>query len=227
MRLIIFDVDGTLVRSTGVDTRCYAKAVSEKLGTRISANWGDYRESTDAGILSELFDRHGIPLCRRPSVARAVRRRFIELLSEAFDSDPACCRQVAGAGALLHRLRELTDLRVAIATGGWSTSARLKLNQAGISIDGIPFSSSDDADKRQRILHLALEKSSAEVGFKFSGVTYVGDGTWDVEAAAALGFKFVGMACESGTDLLSRAGADVILDHFEDHQEFLRHVYTG
>lgn len=164
MRLLIFDVDGTLVQSMGVDTLCYAQAVCERLGRKISTNWAEYRESTDSGIMRDLFDRHRIPISRRPGVANAVRGRFIELLREAVDSDPECCRGVAGAGALLQRLRESEDVCVAIATGGWSASARLKLEHASISIDDIPFASSDDADRREQILRVVLERSSAEEG---------------------------------------------------------------
>lgn len=227
MRLVIFDVDGTLLQSMGVDTRCYAKAVSERLGRQISMNWAEYRESTDSGILRELFDRHSIPACRRQGMTDAVRAHFLELLREAFDSDPDCCRQVAGAGSLLQRLRESADVCAAIATGGWSASARLKLNHAGISINGIPFASSDDADRREQILRIAHERASAKHRLRFSEVTYVGDGKRDVEAAMALGFRFVGMACAGGRHLLSGAGADVILDHFVDQDEFIRHVFAG
>jgi phosphoglycolate phosphatase-like HAD superfamily hydrolase len=210
-----------------VDTDCYARAASERLGTQISTNWTEYRESTDSGILRELFDRYQVPPCRRPTLANDVRGRFFELLREAFNSDPECCREVAGAGALLQRLRDSADVRVAIATGGWSTSARLKLNHAGIMIDGIPVASADDSDRREEILRIALERSSAQDGLKFSDVTYVGDGKWDIECAAALDFNFVGIACEGGRDLLSGAGADLILDHFVDHDHFIRHVCAG
>ena len=228
MRLVIFDVDGTLLQSMEVDTRCYAKAVSERLGREISTNWEEYLESADSGILSELLDRHGVPTCRRPGVVSAVRERFVELLRYAASADPECCRQVAGAGALLQRLQELADVRVAIATGGWSVPAKLKLSHAGISAAGIPFASADDVHKREQILRVALERSSSGGQIKFDEVIYVGDGVWDVHAAAALNFNFVGIACEGGRNLLSDAEAGLVLDHFLDPDEFLRHVlYVG
>lgn len=226
MHLVIFDVDGTLVQSTGVDTRCYAQAVSGVLGTRISTSWAEYRESTDSGILRELFDRHGIPLCRRAGLEETVRQRFIRRLSDAFDSDPVCCQEVFGARALLEHLRKRPGVRIAVATGGWSASARLKLNHAGISTDGVPFASSDDAITREEILRIAHQRASEEAGLTFRSVTYVGDGIWDVRAAAALGFKFVGMACERGSERLSGAGAEVVLDDFLDKPGFLRQLHA-
>ena len=222
MRLILFDVDGTLVQSTGIDSLCYAQAVSERLETPINTNWTDYRESTDTGILNELLDRHGIPPNRHMGIYHDVKQRFIGLLTDALHSDPACCRQVAGAGQLIKCMQEAPDLRIGIATGGWSTSAKLKLHHAGISTKDIPFASSDDADSREEILRLARQRSAAD-GAKFDRITYVGDGVWDVKAAAALGFQFVGMACESGHELLSASGAKMVLDHFLDQKGFLRH----
>ena len=227
MRLVIFDIDGTLLHSMGVDTKCYAKAVSEQLGGQISTDWDDYLETTDSGILSELLDRRGVPTSRRPGVENAVRERFVELLRQAFSSDPECCRQVAGAGALLQRLREFADVRVAIATGGWSASAKLKLDHAGIPIVGIPFATADEAHKREQILRAALERTSAGGRITFDEVIYVGDGMWDIDAAAALNFKFVGIACEGGRELLAHAKSGLILDHFLDQDKFLRHVCAG
>src|SRR2546426_7372341 len=150
MHLVIFDVDGTLTRTTTVDTVCYERAVSTQLGIAIDTDWSTYRHATDAGILSELLERQGI--LETPSGPAAVRRLFLDLLSAAVTADPDCCREVPGARAMIEYLRKLPDVQLAIATGAWADSARLKLRHAGIPAEQLPFASSDDSTSRERIL---------------------------------------------------------------------------
>ena len=63
----------------------------------------------------------------------------------------------------------------------------LKLETAGFEIDGVPIATSDDHVDRAEIMSLALSR----LGSTFDSVTYYGDGVWDREASAALGWQFV------------------------------------
>ena len=55
----------------------------------------------------------------------------------------------------------------------------------------------------------------------FSAVTYVGDGTWDVEAARQLGWNFIGVGAGEAADQLKRAGAETVIPDFEPTKVFL------
>ncbi len=225
MRLIIFDVDGTLTRSTTVDTVCYERAVSAQLAVPIDTEWSSYRHPTDVGILSEILERHGIP--ESVSVVAAVQTRFLRMLSAAFTANPECCREVPGARALVKYLRELPDLQLAIATGAWADSARLKLRHANIPADELPFASSDDSPSREDILRIACERAGAQTGRGFEAVTYVGDAVWDLSAARASGFRFVGISCDGDGSRLRSAGAPVVLADFTDQNLFVQQVLAS
>lgn len=222
MRLAIFDVDGTLTRSTAVDADCYARAVSDHLAVEIETDWSTYQHVTDAGILREILDRHGI--AESPSVVAAVRDRFLRLLSEAIAADPACCRQVPGARTLLESLRNDPDLQLAIATGAWADAARMKLRHANLAALPLPLASSDDAPSREEILRIALKRAATVAGRSFDAVTYVGDGSWDVAAARSLGFDFIGIAYDGDSDRLRSAGATVVFPDFTNHDAFVRQL---
>jgi phosphoglycolate phosphatase-like HAD superfamily hydrolase len=226
MHLIVFDVDGTLTRSTAVDAACYAQAVSEHLGARIDTNWSSYRHPTDAGILQELLERAGTTSPAQVDVG-AVRRRFVDLLSGAFAADPGCCREVPGAAEFIQRLQGMTHIQLAIATGGWAESARLKLRHAEIAVNGIPFASSDDSYSRENILRLACQRATAQAGGTFAAVTYVGDGPWDLSAARSLGFRFVGIACDGEVEHLRSVGAPVVCRDFTDRDALLKQMLAG
>lgn len=225
MHLVIFDVDGTLTRTTTVDAVCYEHAVSDILGIRIDTDWSTYRHATDAGILEELLERHGIP--ESPSGLAAVRHRFLELLSTAVTADPDCCREVPGARAAIEHLREIPHLQLAIATGAWADSARLKLRHADIPAEQLPFASSDDSPSRERILQIALERAAARSRSRIDVVTYVGDAMWDLSAARSLGFRFVGIACDGDAGRLRSAGAAVVFPGFADRDAFVRQLLAG
>ena len=225
MHLVIFDVDGTLTRTTAVDAACYERTVSESFGIRIDTDWSTYRHATDAGILNELLQRHGLP--ESPFGHAPVRDRFMTLLSAAITADPASCREVPGARAMIEYLGQLPHLHLAIATGAWADSARLKLRNADIPAEHLPFASSDDSPSRERILEIAFERAAARIGARIDTVTYVGDGVWDLSAARSLGFHFVGIASKGHASRLTSAGAAVVFPDFTDRDSFVRHLLMG
>ena len=56
MRLVVFDIDGTLTDTMGVDATCFVRALSEVCGfSDIDADWSRYKHATDAGIFNEIF----------------------------------------------------------------------------------------------------------------------------------------------------------------------------
>lgn len=55
MHLAVFDVDGTLVDSSGINGRLYKEAVETELGIKVDDDWSRYRHVTDSGILNEIM----------------------------------------------------------------------------------------------------------------------------------------------------------------------------
>jgi phosphoglycolate phosphatase-like HAD superfamily hydrolase len=103
--------------------------------------------------------------------------------------DSAAVREIAGAKRLVERLLVLPNVRVAIATGGWEPTARLKLQHVGIDVSGVGFASSSDAGARTDIMRLAAQRALR--GALPKRATYFGDGAWDRRASAELGYDFV------------------------------------
>ena len=57
MQLVVFDIDDTLTQSMLADTECYVRSLETVFQFRnVSTDWSTYRNVTDAGILTELFD---------------------------------------------------------------------------------------------------------------------------------------------------------------------------
>ncbi|MBN1307330.1 MAG: HAD family hydrolase, partial [Chitinispirillaceae bacterium] len=145
-----------------------------------------YANVTDVGIIAEILERNGIVPERR--IIAAVRERFRVLLKGFFDRG-GTCKPVPGAPEFLHLLVKTPLFSVGIATGGWGATALMKCASAGIAIEAVPLSSSDDADNRTAIMLHCL----AKMGGPFPRIVYFGDGTWDRDACERLGWTFVGI----------------------------------
>lgn len=222
--LVMFDVDGTLTLSTGMDDGCYVQTMFEHLGVTIDNDWSQYRQVTDSGIAAELFDRHQRP---REEMA-AVRNRFITLVRKSLAANPNCCRQVCGASSFLDRLRNTDGVVPSVATGGWAESALAKLRHAAINVDGLAFASGDDAESRTAIMALCHERAAALANVAdFTTVTYVGDGTWDAHAARDLGWQFIGVGTGAHVERLRSAGACHVIDDFSAEDAILDWLRIG
>lgn len=186
--LVMFDIDGTLVDSTGFDGRIYAETVDDVLGIVVDRDWSTYPHVTDGGLLDEIMLRNGIA---DPDGSRhaAVKREFVSRIAGYIRGDPESVREIAGAVALLASLRRRNDCRVAIATGGWFETASLKLRAAGFDLDGVALASSCDAHRRTEIMQIAAGRAIG--GLEPRRRTYFGDGAWDRRACAELGWDFV------------------------------------
>jgi FMN phosphatase YigB (HAD superfamily) len=184
MQAIIFDIDGTLLRSSCEDDFFYRQAVERVLGAvRFRSSLNDYEHVSDSGILSELLSDNGAE--PDPKTIAAIKDHFLSA-TEKHVSDFGPFKEVPGAKSLLYRLKKSEKYAVAIATGGWRHTAQFKLTSAGFELDGVPIKTSDDAIDRVEIMRMALES----LGDNITSITYYGDGPWDELACQKLGWTF-------------------------------------
>jgi FMN phosphatase YigB (HAD superfamily) len=209
--LVMFDIDGTLLQTNDLDDQLYLQAMSEYLGTTIDADWTHYQHVTDSGIAQEIFEKNSRP----QSDIVVVQRRFISLVTDLLMKEPNCCQQIPGAAEFIEKLRQIPEVTIGIATGGWGESARAKLQSAGIDLAGIAFASCDDALSRTEIMHIC-ERRAASIAHvtQFQATTYFGDGIWDANAAATLGWNFIGIGEGSHAERLRTAGVKNIFANY-------------
>ena len=188
MHLVMFDIDGTLVDSAGFDAELYSAAIEAELGLTVDRSWGAYEHVSDSGILDQILRDARLPGEPAEHAAR-VQRRFIALVRDYLLRHAAAVREIVGAKRLVERLSALPNVRVAVATGGWEPTAKLKLAHVGIGTERLGFASSSDARARTDIMRLAAQR--ALHGATFARATYFGDGAWDRRASEELGWDFV------------------------------------
>jgi phosphoglycolate phosphatase-like HAD superfamily hydrolase len=215
MHLVMFDIDGTLTRTDSIDEVCYVAAVAEVLSIPdMDTDWLSYPHVTDSAILQQVVrSSQGRALLagEMDRVCGCFRRR----LEEAFQRQPDSCLPVEGGPEMLRQLAGQSGVAVALATGGWEATARLKLERAGYDIMDVPLASSSDADTREEIMRIAELRAREKHGVPgFDTITYVGDGVWDARAAANLGWRFLGVGTGEQAARLEREGAIAVIDHY-------------
>jgi phosphoglycolate phosphatase-like HAD superfamily hydrolase len=122
---------------------------------------------------------------------------------------------------LLARLDQSLQYNVALATGCWRESARVKMASAGMDYDVYPSASADDAPDRESIVQLVVERAAVRYGGLEDSV-YVGDGVWDARACRALGIPFIGIGRAGQADKLLEEGAVRVFADLADSELFFR-----
>ena len=183
-KTVIFDVDDTLVQTGGIEDALFPQAVQTVLGpVSFRSDWSDYTDVTDAGILKGVAADNHIEEMDTP----VIKSTFFALLQARFRNAP--CLAIDGAAEMLRRLQSQPNMAIGFATGGWTETATLKLQSAGLECSGLPMTSSNDAVSRTAIMQLCAKQLTAVPG----RIVYVGDGEWDKAACAQLGWHFIGI----------------------------------
>ena len=225
MKLVVFDVDGTLTQTLRVDAECFILAVSEVVSlTTLDRNWSDYEHVTHEGILRELFLRHRGRL-PEPEQSRSIADRLVELLMTRHEPDGTAFAEVPCAGSLVRYLREKASWGVAIATGSWRRSAEFKMHRAQLPASGIPAAFAEDGPSREAIVRTAIERAGASYKqSQFDRVVCVGDTLSDLRAARNLGLPFLGVGSGQRAGLLRDNGASRVIEDYCDREQCLRYM---
>jgi len=221
MKLIMFDIDGTLTLTNEADERCFVQALEDVFGfAEINTDWASYPHCSDSAILEVLFqDRRG----RSPGPVEmaSFQSRFVALLTHSSAARPF--GQVSGAREFLCELMADAAFAVSLASGGWECSARLKLRSAGLDLARLPAAFADDAHSREAIMEASLSRAAQACSRdSFDSVIYIGDGVWDARASRNLGYGFIGMAHEQArAERLYAEGAQHAFADYRDAESIM------
>ena len=185
MHLIMFDIDGTLVDTVDFEDKCYSKAVTEVISHSIDTDWSHYANATDSGILDEIIVANNLNV-EKNSIFRDVKQLFISYIQKHIQEKGV--NEIVGATSFMQLLKKRTDVTLAIATGGWEETAKIKLESAGIDYSNIAFASGSDCKSRKGIMKIAEERCPTN---NFISKSYFGDAEWDKKASHDLNYNFI------------------------------------
>jgi phosphoglycolate phosphatase-like HAD superfamily hydrolase len=221
MKLVIFDIDGTLTQTSRVDEICFTRAFADTHGLEVLADhWIDCPHVSDSGLMRHLF-QHYFGRDPRDHESGVIKQRLVDLLEEHHRMDQTYFAEIPRAAETFNRLVESRGWSKAIATGCWQPSAEMKLRAASINYQGIPGGFAEDGVARESIVGAAISRSQNHyMQDNFDRIVSVGDGVWDVRTAARLELAFIGVASGARAEMLREAGAKHVIPDFEDADRF-------
>lgn len=213
MKLILFDIDGTLVHSGGQAKPVFAEAMVEVYGTAGAIDAYDFSGRTDARIVLDLALGAGIREVEARAGLERVRALYVERFAGRFD--PGRARILPGVAALLASMAGRSDLVLGLLTGNWQGGARIKLGALGL-YDYFAFGSfADDGLDRRELPPVALDRAREHTGREFAPheAVIVGDSPLDVDCARAHGIPCLAVATGwTAAEALAAEGATWVLD---------------
>lgn len=219
---VLFDIDGTLLYSEKVDSRCFANSYETIFGLPFpTIDWTQFPEVTDHVIFRTAFKDH---FGRFPSETERVtfEDHYLEGLSTSRVDSPEEFKEVPGATDLWRRLDGDDQFLTGIATGGWQRPASIKLEHVGIPPDQ-PFAGyANNKFSRVEILSEAINKARAV--HEVDRVIYVGDAIWDVTTTQKMNLPLIGVRRKGDHDALKQAGADRVITDFTPDSAFFTHI---
>lgn len=231
--LIVFDIDGTLTDTNGVDGLCFSKAMSNVFGIHeITTDWADYEHTTDSGILRQLL-REELGQDATAEMFKNFKTTFVAELERARVEKPSHFSEVPGASKIFDEILRSTNWGVSIATGAWEPSARFKLTACKVSTE-YPMGFAEDHIDRREIIKTSIDRAKNFYDQKsFETLVYIGDGIWDLNAAKSLGMGFIGVDVSGLDQRLKPQGAHTIRDYLNPDsfiksiQKFSRSIYSA
>lgn len=225
MKIILFDIDGTLIKAGGAGLRGLNKAIKDMCGVDEICSRFQLQGSTD----KENFRTAYLHASGKKPTARQVRemeRRYVACLPRevARSINSGNYFKVKGVEAFLKALAGRKDVIVGLGTGNLKKGAFIKMKPSGL-LKYFAFGGYGcDSHIRSRMLMKAVERAGRLLKKKIGpGDVYViGDTHKDIEAAKEAGYHSAGVTCGFGdAGALKRSGPELLAKDFSDRAPWL------
>lgn len=219
-RLVLFDIDGTLLRSASAGRHAIQAAFSEEYDDTSFFDQVRFDGKTDPQIVRELHHAAGFPDRATPEAIQALLDRYVAHLGRALADRGHLVEVLPGIVALLDALDARGDSVVGLLTGNIVPGAQLKLAAAGIAFERFAMGAyGSDSGDRPALPPIAAARAAPLLGRVPTGhdVIILGDTPADVTCGASIGARAIAVATGSfSVAELDAAGAYRSFEDFSD-----------
>lgn len=232
-KLVLFDIDGTLVLTGGAGVRAMARAFDEIVGADSGMRMPPEGHAltgipvagrTDWSILHDALARIGRGLDE--DLFNRLRARYVRHLRDEIQHPGTGFNgTLPGVPPLLDALQARDDVYLGLLTGNFREGAQIKLERFDLWRYFRCGAFGDDAADRNALVPVALERAAAcgIPGVSSSDVFVIGDTPNDVACAQAVGAVPIGVATGTySSEQLRACGAEIVFETFEDTDDVLR-----
>jgi phosphoglycolate phosphatase-like HAD superfamily hydrolase len=218
MKLICFDIDGTLIWTNGAGRRAIHRALLAELGTAGPIESFRFDGRTDGEIVWRLGEAAGMAM--NDAVVARVLERYVALLEAELRRPGHHTRVYPGVPELLDALEARGDCLLGLVTGNVEQGARLKLTSAGIDFGRFRFGGfGSDSHVRAELPAVARGRAGEALALPLEGgdVVIVGDTPADMQCGAGIGARAIGVGTARYTaEALIESGAHAAFRDFAD-----------
>jgi len=218
MKLVCFDIDGTLIHTSGAGRRAIHRALIDVLGTAGPIDAFRFDGRTDGEIVLRLAEAAG--LAPDEGMVAEVIARYVANLHGELASPGHATTVYPGVREVLDALEPRDDVVIGLLTGNVVDGAHLKLRSAGLDPARFRVGAyGTDSHVRAELPAVAQQRAAVLLGRALPGddVVIIGDTPADVQCGRGIGARGIGVGTAAYTvDELMQAGAHVAFADLSD-----------
>ncbi len=197
MKLLLFDIDGTLIHTAGAGREAMESAFEKIYGLQNGFHDIIMMGRTDPSILEEALKNHGLEWNDRE--VRDFREIYFQILESMIKAPKKGKCLCPGIQELLDRLSQHPDITLGLLTGNWKTSSFIKLRHFGIDGYFHVGAYADDSARRDELVPFAIRRVEKLWGkpVRREDITVIGDTPLDVACARPHDVRTVAVATGS------------------------------
>ena len=196
MKVVLFDIDGTLLWTDGAGRRAVHRALEDVFG-RPSPDGHEFDGKTDPQIVRELMQLAGVSHQQIDAELPRALERYVELLHTELSADVHTDKTYPGIDALLDALEARDDVLLGLLTGNVREGAMAKLGAVGLAHHRFRVGAfGSDHPLRSELPEIARTRAEALLGSAVPGrsVVVIGDTPSDMSCGRGIGARAVGVA---------------------------------
>jgi len=214
-KLVLFDIDGTILWSGGAGEKALRIALKDRFGRDDDLAKIEIAGNTDSSIARQIFALHGIEAT--PENLTEFLDGYLHHLQELLPRTEG--HLLPGIVDLLEKLRERPHVALALLTGNLSRGAELKLSHYGVWHFFEFGAFADDHHDRNKLGAFARARARDAHGGEFpcESIFVLGDTPHDIACGRAFGAKTVGIATGTYTrEQLAKCNPDFLFDDLSE-----------
>lgn len=198
IRLVLFDIDGTLVHTGGAGVKAFAKVFETAFNARDGFEKLKFAGRTDVSLVREFFQYHAIAETAE-NFERFFEQYVFWLDSILNHSDTNAC---PGVHELLRDLKKLEKPPLTgLLTGNIRLGAEIKLRHFNLWNEFETGAFADDSENRDQIAAVARERGRRLLGngLQDQEILVIGDTPLDIRCGRAIGARVLAVATGGAT----------------------------
>lgn len=225
MKVVLFDIDGTILSTNGAGRRAVTQAIRETFD-RGTSNDHEFDGKTDPQIIRELMQLEGVSDTIIAERMDAVLSRYVELLGHEMRATGFASTTYPGVFELIAALEREESVTLGLLTGNVESGARAKIESVGLDFSKFRVGAfGSDHGSRPELPGIAQRRAAELLGRAVPGADMfiIGDTPADMQCGNGIGARAIGVAtgrysvsdlekCQPAAVFADLSDTDAVLD---------------